>query len=126
MKDSSNTINSLAHTKWNCKYHIVFAPKYRTKYSGLYFASKQTLLSVQRRKRRRTFRSVVSPFPTKSCYAIFCGSPQSNKIFACRFTAVTFWLVSRSRRSDCFYLAHNFPPNFLFFYLFLRCKAVGR
>ncbi len=21
--------NSLAHTKWNCKYHIVFVPKYR-------------------------------------------------------------------------------------------------
>ncbi len=21
--------NSLAHTRWNCKYHIVFAPKYR-------------------------------------------------------------------------------------------------
>ena len=27
MKD----INSLAHTTWNCKYHIVFAPKYRRK-----------------------------------------------------------------------------------------------
>ena len=27
MKD----INSLSHTKWNCKYHIVFAPKYRKK-----------------------------------------------------------------------------------------------
>jgi len=26
-----NDINSLAHTKWNCKYHIVFAPKYRRK-----------------------------------------------------------------------------------------------
>ena len=26
MKDD---INSLAHSKWNCKYHIVFAPKYR-------------------------------------------------------------------------------------------------
>ncbi len=25
------TINSLAHTTWNCKYHIVFAPKYRRK-----------------------------------------------------------------------------------------------
>ncbi|MEE0880739.1 MAG: IS200/IS605 family transposase, partial [Turicibacter sp.] len=25
MKDK----NSLAHTTWNCKYHIVFAPKYR-------------------------------------------------------------------------------------------------
>ena len=24
-----NDINSLAHSKWNCKYHIVFAPKYR-------------------------------------------------------------------------------------------------
>ena len=26
MKDD---INSLSHSKWNCKYHIVFAPKYR-------------------------------------------------------------------------------------------------
>ena len=25
MKD----VNSLSHTSWNCKYHIVFAPKYR-------------------------------------------------------------------------------------------------
>ena len=25
MKDK----NSLAHSAWNCKYHIVFAPKYR-------------------------------------------------------------------------------------------------
>ena len=24
-----NDNNSLAHTKWNCKYHIVFAPKFR-------------------------------------------------------------------------------------------------
>ena len=24
-----NDNNSLAHTSWNCKYHIVFAPKYR-------------------------------------------------------------------------------------------------
>ena len=23
--------NSLAHTKWLCKYHIVFTPKYRRK-----------------------------------------------------------------------------------------------
>ena len=26
-----NDIHSLSHTKWNCKYHIVFAPKYRRK-----------------------------------------------------------------------------------------------
>ena len=26
-----NDMNSLSHTKWECKYHIVFAPKYRRK-----------------------------------------------------------------------------------------------
>ena len=26
-----NDIHSLSHTKWNCKYHVVFAPKYRRK-----------------------------------------------------------------------------------------------
>ena len=27
----ANQTNSLAHTKWMCKYHIVFTPKYRRK-----------------------------------------------------------------------------------------------
>ena len=27
----ANDTKSLAHTKWRCKYHIVFAPKYRRK-----------------------------------------------------------------------------------------------
>ena len=27
----ANQTNSLAHTKWVCKYHIVFTPKYRRK-----------------------------------------------------------------------------------------------
>ncbi len=27
----SNDDKSLAHTRWNCKYHIVFTPKYRRK-----------------------------------------------------------------------------------------------
>ena len=31
MKKENIDINSLAHTKWDCKYHIVFAPKYRRK-----------------------------------------------------------------------------------------------
>lgn len=34
MKDT----NSLSHTKWNCKYHIVFAPKYRRQ---VFFGSKK-------------------------------------------------------------------------------------
>ena len=31
MPQQNNDTNSLAHTKWNCKYPIVFAPKYRRK-----------------------------------------------------------------------------------------------
>ena len=31
MKKEIFTRNSLVHIKWNCKYHIVFAPKYRRK-----------------------------------------------------------------------------------------------
>ena len=31
MSDQNNVTNSLAHTKWNCKYHVVFAPKFRRK-----------------------------------------------------------------------------------------------
>lgn len=34
MKD----VNSLSHTFWNCKYHIVFAPKYRRK---VFYGSKR-------------------------------------------------------------------------------------
>ena len=26
---SLDDTHSLSHTKWNCKYHVVFAPKYR-------------------------------------------------------------------------------------------------
>jgi len=36
-----NQYNSLSHTKWECKYHVVFIPKYRRK--GLYGAIKKHL-----------------------------------------------------------------------------------
>ena len=38
MKKVAIDNNSLAHTSWNCKYHIVFAPKYRRK---VFFAEKR-------------------------------------------------------------------------------------
>ena len=31
MNKSVNDLHTLSHTTWNCKYHIVFAPKYRRK-----------------------------------------------------------------------------------------------
>ena len=38
MKNVPIDNNSLAHTSWNCKYPIVFAPKYRRK---VFFAEKR-------------------------------------------------------------------------------------
>ena len=31
MTNKQDELNTLSHTTWNCKYHIVFAPKYRRK-----------------------------------------------------------------------------------------------
>ena len=31
MSETKESVESIAHSKWNCKYHIVFAPKYRRK-----------------------------------------------------------------------------------------------
>ena len=41
-----NDIESLKHTRWECKYHIVFIPKYRRK--ALYGALRQRMGSVLR------------------------------------------------------------------------------
>lgn len=37
-------ISSLSHSKWNCKYHIVFAPKYRRKVA--YEELKQNIANI--------------------------------------------------------------------------------
>ena len=39
-----NDMKSLAHTKWNCKYHVIFVPKYRRK--TLYAHIRQSLGDV--------------------------------------------------------------------------------
>lgn len=36
--------NSLAHTKWKCKYHIVFTPKYRRKV--IYNKYKESIVEI--------------------------------------------------------------------------------
>ncbi|WP_196605106.1 IS200/IS605 family transposase [Pectinatus haikarae] len=45
-KQENNDTHSLAHTKWNCKYHIVFAPKYRRKV--FYKEKRQELRDIMR------------------------------------------------------------------------------
>ena len=36
-----NDMSSLSHTRWNCKYHIVFASKYRRK---VFYKEKRTAI----------------------------------------------------------------------------------
>ena len=40
----ANKSNSLAHTKWMCKYHIVFIPKYRRK--AIYGAYRESIRDI--------------------------------------------------------------------------------
>ena len=40
-------IHSLSHTAWNCKYHIVFAPKYRRK---VFYGEKRRGIGAIKRK----------------------------------------------------------------------------
>ena len=40
----ANKANSLAHTKWMCKYHIVFTPKYRRK--NIYNQYKESIRDI--------------------------------------------------------------------------------
>lgn len=40
----NNDLSRLAHTIWNCKYHIVFAPKYRRKV--FYGSKRQEIVSI--------------------------------------------------------------------------------
>ena len=42
----ANKANSLSHTKWMCKYHIVFTPKYRRKI--IYNQYKQSIGQILR------------------------------------------------------------------------------
>lgn len=44
-----NDNNSLSHTKWNCKYHIVFAPKYRRR---VFYKAKRVTMGRSQRQLR--------------------------------------------------------------------------
>jgi len=43
----TTSTNSLAHTKWMCKYHIVFTPKYRRK--AIYSQYKESIGQILRK-----------------------------------------------------------------------------
>lgn len=76
-------VNSLSHTKWNCKYHIVFAPKYRRKVA--YGKIKQDIANIlsmlYKRKGVRIVEAEICPdqvhmlveIPSSMSVAYFVG-----------------------------------------------------
>ena len=56
-------VNSLAHSKWNCKYHIVFAPKYRRQeiYGKIYKDIGQILRKLCEQKKVEIIERVSRP-----------------------------------------------------------------
>lgn len=56
--------NSLAHTSWNCKYHVVFAPKYRRKifYGQNWAKDTERIMRLERSAYSRS-RSVPGQYP---------------------------------------------------------------
>ena len=75
--------NSLAHTKWECKYHIVFAPKYRRKvaYGKLREDIRDIIIMLCKRKGVNIIEGEVCPdhihllveIPPKMSVSYFMG-----------------------------------------------------
>ena len=63
MKKDSIDVNSLAHTKWDCKSPIVCAPKYRRKvfYEDKRFGDRRNTEKVMRRERSKDHRGRGMP-----------------------------------------------------------------
>jgi len=59
---------SLAHSKWNCKYHIVFAPKYRRQ---VIYGKIKVHIGKILRKLYEHRETEYLPEPT-GCFFIFC------------------------------------------------------
>ena len=65
-----NDNRSLAHTKWNCKYHIVFAPKYRRK---IFYEEKRAEIGKVLRELCGWKGVILVEIPPKMSVASFMG-----------------------------------------------------
>lgn len=85
-----NDKNSLTHTRWSCKYHIVFAPEYRRKafYKGKRIEEGKTLRMLCGWKKVKIVGAKMCPnhlhmlmeFPPIASVSIFMGYPKEKAI----------------------------------------------
>lgn len=68
----SELYQSLSHSKWNCKYHIIFVPKYRRKvmYAQLREALKEIFHELARQKECRILEGYLMKDHVHMCIEI--------------------------------------------------------
>ena len=83
-----NDINSLAHSKWNCKYHIVFAPKYRRK---VFYGEKKVVIG--KILRQLCEWKGIKILEAEACpdHIHFCGNPTKD------FSIVIYGIFEREK-----------------------------
>jgi hypothetical protein len=84
----ANKNYSLAHTKWVCKYHIVFTPKYRRK--EIYNQVRKDLIEIFKRLCKYKGVEILEGDSTKNLSIIIYGISKGKKLTddireACQF-----------------------------------------
>lgn len=95
-----NNNNSLSHTTWNCKYHIVFAPKYRRKVA---YGKLREDIPINRYKYHGTFSL---PFFKTRFYNL---DVSTEKEFPVRHTQLNMMISSDMRNSYALRRAADAP-----------------
>lgn len=73
----TNDINSLNHMSWNCKYYIVFAPKYRRK---IFYGEKRVEIGKILRELCNWKQVKINRSRSVSgSYTYACGNPTENE-----------------------------------------------
>jgi putative transposase len=68
---------TLNHTTWDCKYHVVFIPKYRRElpFQELRKPLGEVFVSLRLRRNRRSKRGICS----RTMFTCFCRSRQNTR-----------------------------------------------
>ena len=76
----ANKANSLAHTKWMCKYHIIFTPKYRRKV--IYNQYRKDLGEILRELCRYKHVEIIEGHLMRDMYTCWLWLPPSLSVSA--------------------------------------------
>ena len=71
--------DSLSHTKWNCKYHIVFAPKYRRQI--IYGKIKKDIGAILRKLCEFKGVEIIEANACKDHIHMLVSIPTKNRVF---------------------------------------------